>query len=56
MMIRSGDYVRCKQNMVSRKQRKREKVRVGPVSGAFNAGYETSNCGELHVNGKGYAH
>ena len=35
----------------------REKVRVGPGLGECEAGYETSNCGEVRVlDGEGYMH
>ena len=42
-----------KQNMVFRRQRKREKVVVGPGSRECIAGYETSSCRELHARLKG---
>ena len=38
-----------KQNMASRRQRKREKVTVGPGSRECKAIYETNNFGELRV-------
>ena len=42
-----------KQNMVSRRERKREEVAVGPGSGEYKAGYETNNCGDLRVRRRG---
>ena len=42
-----------KQNMVSRRQRKREKLAVGPGSRECKAGHETNNCGELRVRWRG---
>ena len=36
-----------KQNRVFRRQRKREKMVVGPGSADCKAGYETNDCGEL---------
>ena len=38
-----------KQNVVFRRERKREKVAVGPGSGECTAGYETNNCCDLRV-------
>ena len=38
-----------KQNMASRRERRREKVRAGPGLGECEAGYATNNCGELRV-------
>ena len=45
-----------KQNMASRRERKREKVRVGPGLRECEAGYKTNNCRELRVSGEGYMH
>ena len=39
--------------MDSRREKKREKVRVGPKLREFEAGYETSNFGELRVRWRG---
>ena len=39
----------CKKNTAFRRERKREKVAVGPGSRECNAGYETKKCGELRV-------
>ena len=38
-----------KQNMVSRRQIKREKMAVGPGPGKCKTGHKTSYCGELRV-------
>ena len=38
-----------KQNMASRGERKRDKVRVGPGLRECEARYETKNCGEFRV-------
>ena len=46
----------CKQSMVPRRQRKGEKVAAEPGTRECKAGYETNNCGELRVDGEGYAH
>ena len=43
----------CKQNMVSRRQRKREKVTAGPGSRECKAGYGTNNYGELRLRWRG---
>ena len=42
-----------KQNMVFRRQRKREKVVVGPGSKECIAGYERNSCRELRVRWRG---
>ena len=42
-----------KQNMVFGRQRKREKVIVGPGSNECIAGYETNSCRELRVRWRG---
>ena len=42
-----------KQNMASRRERKREKVGVGPGVIEFEAGYETNNFVELRVRWRG---
>ena len=42
----------CKQIMVSRIQRKREKVVVGLGSGGYKNGYETSCCGLCALDGR----
>ena len=42
-----------KHNMVSRRQKKREKVAVGPGPSECKTGRETDNCGELRVRWKG---
>ena len=41
--------VGLKQNIASRRQRKSEKVTVGPGSGKCQDGYEKNNYGELRV-------
>ena len=40
------------QNMATRRVGKREEVEVGRGSGECEAGYETSNCGELSVRSR----
>ena len=47
MDVSVGGYL--KQNMASRRQRKREKVAAGPGSRELKAGYETNSCAELRV-------
>ena len=42
-----------KQNMASRRERKSEKVRVGPRLRQCEARYETGNCGEFCVRWRG---
>ena len=42
-----------KQKMVSRRERKREKMAVGPGSIECKAGHETENCCELRVRWRG---
>ena len=42
-----------KQNMVSRRQIKREKMAVGPGPGTCKAGHKTSYCGEMRVRWRG---
>ena len=42
-----------KQNMASRRERKRAKLRVGPGLGECEARYETNGCGELRVRWRG---
>ena len=39
----------CKQNTAFIRERKREKLAVGPGPRECKAGYETNNCGELRV-------
>ena len=41
-----------KQDMASRRQRKREEVAVGPGLGDYEAGYVISNHGKLRVRWK----
>ena len=43
----------CKQNMASKRLRKREKVAVEPGSRDRTVRYETNNCGELRVKRRG---
>ena len=42
-----------KQKMASRRQRKREKVAVGPRPREYKARYKTKSCGEFRVRWRG---